>query len=284
MSTPSVAPTLTPTLWKIARRPRWIGALILALAVAAGFAALGQWQIERSFESAVAPDQETEKVVPLESVAKAQSPVLSVATGQLVSVTAQFVSGDYEVLSGRVNLAAPGYWVVGHAVLPDGASLAVAMGWAKNADVAASAIKTLEQHPPTPAVTGRYLPSESPQETDFEHGVHSVLAVPALVNEWSTAPDGVYGGYLISHEKVEGLARIDSPAPSTEVSLNLLNIFYAVEWAIFAGFALFLWYRLVKDAWEAALELGGTVISDRPRDASADGRPGRRSTDASPVE
>ena len=34
------------------------------------------------------------------------------------------------------------------------------------------------------------------------------------------------------------------------MSLNLLNIFYAVEWVIFAGFAIFLWYRLVKDAWE----------------------------------
>jgi hypothetical protein len=35
------------------------------------------------------------------------------------------------------------------------------------------------------------------------------------------------------------------------VSFNLLNIFYAIEWVLFAGFAVFLWYRLVKDAWEA---------------------------------
>ncbi|MEN9620072.1 MAG: hypothetical protein RL499_265, partial [Actinomycetota bacterium] len=32
-----------PDFWQVARRPRWIGALLLALAVAAGFAALGQW-------------------------------------------------------------------------------------------------------------------------------------------------------------------------------------------------------------------------------------------------
>ena len=43
---------------------------------------------------------------------------------------------------------------------------------------------------------------------------------------------------------------IDAPPPNNEVSLNLLNIFYAIEWVIFAGFAIFLWYRLVKDAWE----------------------------------
>ena len=237
-------------MWAIARRPRWIAALILALAIAAGFAALGQWQIQRSFESAVAPTQETEKVIPLESVAEPQSPVLSVATGQLVSVTAQFVSSDYEVLSDRINDAGPGYWVVGHAVLDDGASLAVALGWTSSVDAAASAISTLEQAPPAPAMTGRYLPSESSQDTDFEHGKQSVLAVATLVNQWSQAPQGVYGGYLVSHDRVAGLDLIDSPAPSTEVSLNLLNVFYAIEWVIFAGFAIFLWYRLVRDAWE----------------------------------
>lgn len=249
-----------PTFWSVARRPRWIAALLLALGIAAGFSALGQWQLQRSFESAVVPEQKTEQVVPLESVAQPQSPVLSIATGQLVSVNADFVGGDYVVLSGRVNLAAPGYWVVGHGVLPDGASLAVALGWAPSADAAASAIAVLQQQPPTPAMTGRYLPSESAQETDFEHGVHSSLAVADLVNRWAAVPDGVYGGYLVSHETIPGLQPIDSPAPSTEVSLNLLNIFYAVEWALFAGFAVFLWYRVVKDVVEAEAAAGSNEI------------------------
>jgi hypothetical protein len=34
-----------------------------------------------------------------------------------------------------------------------------------------------------------------------------------------------------------------------------LNIFYAIEWVVFAGFAVFLWYRLVRDAWEREEEL-----------------------------
>jgi surfeit locus 1 family protein len=249
------------SLWRIARRPRWIAALILALAVAAGFAALGQWQLSRSFESATVPEQQTETVVPLETVAKPQSPVLSVAAGQLVSFEADFVADDYLVLSDRVNLAAPGYWVVGHAVLPDGASLAVAMGWAPSADAAASAIRTLGQSPPEHAVVGRYLPSESPQESDFEHGKHNSMAVADFINEWSTPPNGVYGGYVVTHASTPSLDLIDSPAPSTEVSLNLLNIFYAIEWALFAGFAIFLWYRLVKDAWEA----GGDGRPDKNR-------------------
>jgi hypothetical protein len=42
--------------------------------------------------------------------------------------------------------------------------------------------------------------------------------------------------------------------PETESKLNMLNLFYALEWAIFGLFALYLWYRLVRDAWEGELE------------------------------
>ena len=97
---------------------------------------------------------------------------------------------------------------------------------------------------------GRYLSSESPQQSDFEAGQRSALAVAELVNLWAEAPDGVFGGYVVLDAEVAGLERIDSPPPNTEVSLNLLNIFYAAEWLIFAGFAVFLWYRVVRDAWE----------------------------------
>ena len=31
------------------------------------------------------------------------------------------------------------------------------------------------------------------------------------------------------------------------VELNFLNIFYAIEWVLFAGFAIFMWWRLVQD-------------------------------------
>lgn len=247
------------SIWTVARRPKWIAALLLALAIAAGFAALGQWQLSRAVEGGTVTEQQTETVVPLQSIATPQQPMPSDTIGQLVKAEGEFVADDYVVLSGRSNHAAPGYWVVGHAILSDGASLAVALGWAGDADAAASAVRSLQQSPPSAALEGRYLPSEGPQESDFEAGEHSALAVPELINEWSVTPDGVYGGYLINAAPVEGLDPIDAPPPSTEVSLNLLNIFYAVEWVIFAGFAIFLWWRLVKDAWEEETSESGTA-------------------------
>ncbi len=242
---------MSASLWQIARRPRWVGALVLALAIAAAFAALGQWQLSRSIEGGAATEEQTETSVPLTRIANPQMPMPSATVGQLVTVSiTEFVPGDYVVLSDRSNLAEPGFWVVGHALVSNGASLAVALGWTSSADAAASAVRSLETSARPGELKGRYLPTESPQQSDFEAGRRSALAVPELINLWADAPNGVYSGYLIADEPIAGLERIDSPPPNNEVSLNLLNIFYAIEWVIFAGFAIFLWYRLVKDVWE----------------------------------
>jgi cytochrome oxidase assembly protein ShyY1 len=244
---------LSRSFASVALRPKWIGALFLALAIAAGFALLGQWQLSRAVDGGIVTEEQTETVVPLDSIATPQQPMPAETIGQLVSLDAEFVPGDYVVLSDRFSGFEPGYWVVGHGLRSDGSSIAVALGWTGTADAAASAIRTLEASPLPPTMEGRYLSSESPQQSDFEAGQRSALAVAELVNLWAEAPDGVYGGYVVLDDEVAGLTRIDSPPPNTEVSLNLLNIFYAVEWVLFAGFAIFLWYRVVRDAWELEL-------------------------------
>ena len=97
---------------------------------------------------------------------------------------------------------------------------------------------------------GRYEATEPPADDDFETGERSAMSVAALVNEWADQPAAVYGGYLVVSGATSGLEKIDSPPPSEEVVLNWLNIFYAVEWVVFAGFAVFLWWRFVRDAVE----------------------------------
>ena len=246
----------TVTVWAVARRPRWIGALVLALAIAAGFAALGQWQlVAQRRERRAAARTQTETVVPLDDdrdAAAAGAPTR--ATGQLVTSTATFVPERLRRARPTASTAPrPGYWVVGHCDRRRRRERSPwRSGWAATADAAAcrdprpAAIAARPTH--RPAATCR---SESPQEIDFENGrrsarrgrrAHQRVADAArrrlrrLPRRATTAP--------------AGLDAIDSPAPITDVSLNWLNIFYAIEWVIFAGFAIFLWYRLVKDAWE----------------------------------
>jgi len=52
----------------------------------------------------------------------------------------------------------------------------------------------------------------------------------------------------------EGLSTIGTEPPPTESELNWLNLFYAMQWVIFGVFALYLWWRLVRDEWEREAE------------------------------
>ena len=249
------------TVWTVARRPRWIAALALALVMAAGFAGLSQWQLARAVATGTVIERDTETALPIEDVAKPQSPVTDRANAQLVTATGRWNAADYSIVSNRLNKGAAGYWVVGHfsAGLDSGttAGLAVAVGWSADRAGAASAVKTLEAQANLAVmpIEGRYIPAEGPQDSDFEHGKLSTMTPGAFLNTWTT-PDaaGIYGGYLTSAVAAPGLARIDSPKPSSAVEVNLLNIFYAIEWVVFAGFAIFLWYRLVRDTWEREQE------------------------------
>ena len=254
-------------MWSVARRPRWIAALVFALVVAAGFAALSQWQLARSVATGTVIQRDTETVVPLSSVAKPQSSVTDRANAQLVSVTGAWVPGDNVLVSDRLNEGVAGYWVVGHfsADLPGGAGtsgLVAAVGWSATEKGAKSALAAIDatQATSTVTITGRYIAGEGPQDSNFEKGKLSTISPGAMINLWRHAdPAGVYGGYLVSAKPAGGLTAIYSPVPSSDVEVNLLNVFYAIEWVVFAGFAIFLWYRLVKDAWEREQEEASQV-------------------------
>lgn len=267
------------TIWSVARRPRWIAALVFVLLLAAIFAALSQWQLSRSISTGTVEKRATETVVPLESVAKPQHPVTSDASGQIVRTRGSWVSGDYVLLSDRLQRDTTGWWVVGHVSTVGHAGLAAAVGWSATRAGAEKAMATLETDGPggVVTVTGRYYPSEGPQDSDFEHGKLTTLAPAALVNVWKNADQkGTYSGYLVASTATAGLTTIYSPRPSSAVEVNLLNIFYAIEWIVFAGFAFFLWYRLVRDALEreleeleeAAMEQAALEASGKPADVN----------------
>lgn len=234
----------------VARQPRWIAALVLALAVAAAFAALGQWQLDRSVQNVQAPVADTETPVPLATVAEPQRPMRDSAVGQRVTVSGTLVAGDFTVLDGRDNDGSAGAWLVAHLVTDDGASLAVGLGWAPDAAAAEAAEASVPTGEPF-AVAGRYLPAESPEEDDLEGGQRRALSIGELVNVWAD-PGPAYAGYVALAEPTPGLEAIHQPPPMRDASVNWLNLFYAAEWVIFAGFAVYLWYRLVRDQWERA--------------------------------
>jgi surfeit locus 1 family protein len=237
-------------------RPRWVLALLAALGIAAGFALLGQWQLERAIEQAVVDERPTEEVVPLREVAEPDGFTQQAATGQRVEVTGSFVPGDTVIVEGRLNDGVAGYWVVAHLEVTDATpgGLPVALGWAADADTARAGAERFDAAAGgETTVVGRFLPSEAPTlpDSDGDPFAMQTVAVAQLINIWADFDDRpVYFAYVTSTDPAPGLEAIASPPPETAVELNWLNVFYAVEWVVFAGFAVFLWYRLVRDAVE----------------------------------
>ncbi|WP_241993026.1 SURF1 family cytochrome oxidase biogenesis protein [Cryobacterium frigoriphilum] len=247
-------------------RPRWVLALLLALAIAAAFAVLGHWQLERAIASGVVVERTTELVTPLGDVVQPDGPVEQVATGQMITASGYYVAGDEELVGQRFNGDTLGYWVVSHFVTAQGSSIAVARGWAEHegdaraalaalatdADNTAGLLNAPENYAPS-TLTGRFLPGEAPELPDEQGDPYAMntVAPATLINLWADFTDqSVYFGYVVDTEAAPGLAVIDSPIPVVEKELNWLNIFYAIEWAVFAGFAVYIWYRLVRDAVE----------------------------------
>lgn len=254
---PSSRRTPPATLRRALVSPRSFGLLAVALIVAAIFAWLCQWQLERAWRAA--PTQETaptETVRPLEEVVEPGSLLSDTAVGQRVSVDGSFVAGDYIVISDRVNGDETGYWVTGHFTTTEGAALAVALGWSADRETAdAEADRLNAESPAAEELTGRVVSSQAPELDEDDPYELTTMAVAAFVNLWSGMDDtDVYEVYLISASAPSSLVAIDAPAPEQEVEVNWLNIFYAIEWIVFAGFALFLWYRLVRDSWEREVE------------------------------
>ncbi|NQX11994.1 hypothetical protein HQQ80_10190 [Microbacteriaceae bacterium VKM Ac-2855] len=252
------------TVWQVARRPRWILALLLALAVAAGFAALGQWQLDRAVANhAPISDIDSESTVPLDSIAEPSVGLTAAADGQMVSTSTRLVAGDAQILGGRLNGGRSGWWVIAHtrtgAESGQPVDLVLAYGWTDDESEAQLVADRLNADPSSTAefaVTGRLVANEGPElpADGSDPTTLTTLSLADLVNRWSDVAPDVYEGYVVVDQPLDGLETIDSPERVQDVSLNWLNVFYAVEWVVFAGFALYLWFRLVKDAWEREAE------------------------------
>lgn len=247
---------------KTAVKPKWIAALVFALAVSAVLVLLSQWQFSRSLEKDVAPPTVTEKVQPLLNIMVPGEPMTGDIEGQLVTTSGHFDTAKQVLVPERVQDGDVGYWVV-TAFVVDGAPtlsgvaatkevvIPVARGWIASPDNLTSAPSGTVQ------LEGRLLNSEGPVlAPDLPAGQVSALSSAELTNVWNVT---TYAAFVVSRHEMANGADVGASAQSSGLlpitvtatdqndKVNWLNIFYAIEWVVFAGFALFLWWRLVAD-------------------------------------
>jgi cytochrome oxidase assembly protein ShyY1 len=230
---------------------------------------LSQWQFGRSTQPEIPVNPASEKVRALTETLEPGSFFPGSVADQMVSADGTYDPAKQVLVPGRLKDGAKGYWVVsafsvtGAPVLTGVATspqtwIPVARGWVANPDDAGA--------PPSGAVklTGRLLPSEAPlPATAPEPGRASAVSVAELINDWDVS---MYPGFVAATSELAAGADLSAaavggalkpleigPQPPAQ-QVNWLNLFYSLEWVVFAGFALFIWWRLVKDDYRRDLE------------------------------
>lgn len=244
---------------KTALQPRWIAALVFALVVSTAFVLLSQWQFSAAESEPVDDPKATETVRPLTEVFTPGVPLFEAEADQMVSFTGSFQPDDTVLVRDRLQDGDLGYWVVTAFAVqdaPDGAFMPVVRGWVSSPD---------DVEPITDgeaAIVGRLLPAEAPVAEPPSTESTPVLAAVAsseLINLWDMPG---YAAFVTANT-----ITVDGSAPDMgameyvtvggqpqETPVNWLNIFYALEWIVFAGFSVFLWWRLVADDYQRSLE------------------------------
>lgn len=241
--------------------PRFWGVHLLA-AVAVGIAGvLGFWQYEAWQERRAAEARDLTRLepVPLDAVLGPDDPFPGDRVGQPVLLGGTWLPDATVLVSGREHEGREGYWVVTPIAIgaEDGPALPVVRGWVASQDVV----------PPPPEGYGELVawlqppdPAGEP-DPDPDDDVLQEVRIADLVQR---VDQDLYGAYGIVADEVapgawpigenalnpgtDGLEQADlDQLPEVSRFTALRNLLYAVEWWFFGSFALFVWWRWLRD-------------------------------------
>jgi len=247
-----------------ASKPRMIALLAVLSLVAYACVQLGAWQLDRAALRGAEAARQTEAErltadpVPLGEVLTVGQDFRTDQQLRKVNVAGEFreqvIVPDRVVDGVAADLVVTALWIASG---PDaGAMIPVLRGWVAPDDVAttggvvAGASPAVVELLAVPAgavtVTGYLTASEKAIAADFPDGMVGAISTGELANLWGGP---TFTGFIVLAESQPATALAVAPPPSygrTE-GMNLQNLAYAGEWWIFGGFALFLWWRIVRE-------------------------------------
>ena len=212
--------------------PQWLAVHGAVFAVVVAFIALGLWQLDRARAEAEPTTAEAGRAaVPLTTLTTPGQQMGADAVGRLATVTGQYDAGQqFLVERGSAR------WVVTMLRTADGAGVPVVRG---STEGSAAPPESGEV-----TVTGWLQPPESGTMTTGS--INSAELIQQV-------PYDLYPGYLVLTEQqppsTGDLQVVEAPRTSAdEPGFPLQNAAYAIQWWLFAAFAVFLWWRTVRDA------------------------------------
>lgn len=256
---------------KLALTPRWLAFLALVLALATVFVGLSAWQVDRAqHKNDVLESQTLDEITPLTEILDAQVPMPGFLSDQLVSLSGHYLDDQQVLVTDRLHDGDSGFWVVTMFAV-DGAevgeeaqlasrdiataetiAIPVVRGWVPDTASAAA-------HP-APAgdlqLTARLGPVEGPlPASDLPDGQVRSVSASQLVNLFDVYS---YSGILFPDDPAMtgaggDMVRIDLQKQEGG-GFDWQSAVYAVEWIFFAGFAFYIWFSLLRDAYRRQQE------------------------------
>jgi len=238
-----------PKIWS----PRLWGAHLLALVLLAGTIGLGLWQIGvwRDHRDAKAQDATTAAPKPLSAVMGPDDPFPGLMTGHPVELSGDWVPSGTVYVSGREHAGAKGYWVVTPVAVggPGKPAMPVVRGWvARLADAPT---------PPTGSVqlTGWLQPPDGADGLTDDNPSDDVLPQLRIADVIQHVDQDLYGAYVVDREPGTGLQKASlEQLPDAGTLTGLRNFLYGLEWWVFAGFVVYIWWRHIQEVTGATPE------------------------------
>jgi cytochrome oxidase assembly protein ShyY1 len=232
--------------------PRWWGINVFVLLAIPFCIFMGSWQLSR-FEGRMqdhrtagelAEAAKTEAAQPLAGLL----PVDKRTSGMQATATGRYDTGRQLLVPDRDLDDKPGFYVLTMLRTDGGRALPVVRGW-----LPGTAEASRVPAPPTGevTVTGALQASESPGS----NGVSATGGLPAgqigaisaatLVN---LVPYDVYDAWITLAKADGGMKAVPATAAQgTGLDLKAFqNLGYTGEWFVFAGFVVFMWFRLLR--------------------------------------
>ena len=233
---------------RTATKPRNLALLAVAVLVIVAFVQLGRWQLGVAEDEALRESLEqarSQQPVAVETVLRPHSDFPGELSTRPVTATGEFGTDQVVVANRRLD-GRTGFWLVAPLrVASTGATLPVLRGF----------VTSPSHLPPVPSgtvtVTGGLAPPESPYAGQAPpEGQLGSVDTSVLVGRW---PGDLYNAFVFQQEESPAataatlgpMERV--PTPSGETGFKWRNAAYAFQWWAFALFALYMWWRIVRD-------------------------------------